>query len=83
MPGSNEQYGIQKYGIWNTEIITKWPQANARLKRAIWNTQIFNKLPLENAWLKRAIGKTQIFNKWPQEKERLALTSNMEYRNIQ
>ena len=59
---SNMKNRNMEYG---NEIINKWPQENAWLKRAIWNTQIINKWPQENAWLKRAKG--QIFNKWPQE----------------
>ena len=35
--------------IKKTQILNKWPQENAWLKRAIWNTQIFNKWPQENA----------------------------------
>ena len=59
---SNIEYRNMEYGIWNTEIINKWPQENARLKRAIWNIQTFNKWPQENAWLKRAIWNTEIWN---------------------
>ena len=36
-PGSNEQYGIQKYG---TQISNKWPQENVWLKPAIMKTNI-------------------------------------------
>ena len=84
--------------IWNTEIINKWPQENARLNRAIWNIQTFNKWPQENACgsngqygkqkysingRMRTPGSNEQYGIQECARERLAQTSNMDYRNME